>query len=167
MRWNCGQLAVALRLLAETPPLIAALDRFEARFEHHLVRRVLWRLGVQQQNGPADIVLLNAIGTHLRETGLAPDDFFFAHHHLRALPDGPLGEALASYRALDGADHPLWHDPAPPTLVIEEVERIWAAIDSADDWAPLHNHVAAIRRLGDALGPPPLAASQQTAEVTV
>ncbi len=155
MRWNCGQFAVALRLLADSPPLIVALDRFEARFEHHLARRVLWRLGVQPQGGQADIALLNAIGVHLRDTGAAPDDFYFAHHHLRARPDGPLGEAIAGYRAVASVDHPLWHEPAPPTLVIEEVERIWDAIASADDWKPLHEQVAAIRRLGDALGPPP------------
>ena len=157
MRWNSGQLAVALRLLVEAPPLIAALERFEARFEHHLARRVLWRLGVQSQGGPADQALLNAIGAHLRETGASPDAFYFAHHHLRALPEGPLGTVLGGYRAVDDADHPLWLAPAPATLVIEEVERIWAAIDTADDWQPLHDHVAAIRQLGDALGPPPLA----------
>lgn len=155
MRWNCGQFAMALRLLADSPPLIAALDRFQERFEHHLARRVSWRLGVQPQGGQADMALLNAIGAHLRDTGAAPDEFYFAHHHLRALPDGPLGEALAGYRAVEDADHPLWHDPAPPTLVIEEVERIWAAIDTADDWTPLHDQIAAIRRLGDALGPAP------------
>jgi uncharacterized protein YdiU (UPF0061 family) len=157
MRWNCGQFAVALRLLVEAPPLIAALERFEPRFEHHLARRVLWRLGVQPQGGQADTAVLNAIGVHLRESGVSPDAFYFAHHHLRALPDGPLGEVLAGYRAVPGGDHPLWDEPGPPTLVIEEVERIWAAIDSADDWAPLHEHVAAIRRLGDALGPAPAA----------
>ncbi len=157
MRWNCGQFAVALRLLAEAPPLIAALDRFEARFAHHLARRVLWRLGVQPQGGPADTALLNAIGVHLRETGVSPDAFYFAHHQLRALPEGPLGEALAGYRAVPGVDHPLWAEPAPPTLVIDDVERIWAAIDRADDWAPLLAQVAAIRRLGEALGPAPVA----------
>jgi uncharacterized protein YdiU (UPF0061 family) len=155
MRWNCGQFAVALRLLVEAPPLIAALERFEGRFEHHLARRVLWRLGVEAQGGQADTAVLNAIGVHLRESGMSPDGFYFAHHRLRALPEGPLGEALAGYRAVSGADHPLWGESGPPTLVIEEVERIWAAIDCADDWAPLHEHVAAIRRLGDALGMAP------------
>jgi len=158
MRWNCGQFAVALRLLAESPKLIAALDRFQPRFEHHLTRRVLWRLGVQSRGPDADGALLAAIGVHLRETGVTPDNFYFAHHHLRTLPEGPLGQALAGYHPVDGADDPFWQDPAPPTLVIEEVERIWAAIDTEDDWAPLHAHVAAIRRLGDALGPPPVPA---------
>ena len=62
---------------------------------------------------------------------------------------------LRGYRAAGHAEHPLWQEPAPPSLVIDEVERIWAAIDTADDWTPLQDQIAAIRRLGDALGPPP------------
>lgn len=38
---------------------------------------------------------------------------------------------------------------------IDEVEAIWSAIDRDDDWAPLHAKVAAIRRMGDALGEAP------------
>ncbi|HWU02234.1 MAG TPA: YdiU family protein, partial [Novosphingobium sp.] len=41
IRWNCGQLAVALRALASAPPLIAALERFDGLYQHHLARRVL------------------------------------------------------------------------------------------------------------------------------
>ena len=52
-------------------------------------------------------------------------------------------------------DHPLWQENEPPTLVIDEVERIWTAIDERDDWQPLNDKIAAIRRLGDALGEPP------------
>ena len=159
-RWNCGQLAIALRLLADSPPLLAALERFEALFQHHLARRVLWRLGVQSRGEAADLVLLNAIGVYLREAQTPPDAFFFTYRGLRQRPGGELGEALASYVAVQDDPHPLWHDSAPPTLVIEEVERIWAAIDSHDDWLPLQEKVAAIRQLGDALGEPPVAAGQ-------
>ena len=44
-------------------------------------------------------------------------------------------------------------DAASPLAAeqIEEVERIWAAIADRDDWQPLGDKVAAIRRLGDAL----------------
>ncbi len=159
-RWNCGQFAMALRLLADSPPLIAALERFGDRFQHHLARRVLWRLGVQPLGEAADLALLNAIGVYLRETEMAPDQFFFVYRGLREKPEGALGEALAAYRPVADADHPIWQDQAPPTLVIDEVERIWAAIDTEDDWSPLHQQVAAIRRLGDALGPPPAPAGQ-------
>jgi hypothetical protein len=35
---------------------------------------------------------------------------------------------------------------------IEEVESIWAAIAEHDDWAPFDRKVAAIRRMGEAMG---------------
>jgi uncharacterized protein YdiU (UPF0061 family) len=43
--WNCGQMAVALRLVEEAPPLIAALDRFVPLYKAALARRWCWRLG--------------------------------------------------------------------------------------------------------------------------
>jgi uncharacterized protein YdiU (UPF0061 family) len=51
IRWNCGQLAVALRPMAETAPLVAALERFEPLFQQRLAMRVLWRLGVESRGG--------------------------------------------------------------------------------------------------------------------
>ena len=36
----------------------------------------------------------------------------------------------------------------PETLVIEEVEAIWSAIDRDDDWEPLARKIAAIRATG-------------------
>ena len=100
-----------------------------------------------------------ALGAHLREAGVSPDSFFFAHRGGRALPSGPFGDLLAtrhpSPEAQSTADHPIWAEAAPPSLVLPEVERIWAAIDTADDWAPLHAVVADIRALGAALGPAP------------
>ena len=35
---------------------------------------------------------------------------------------------------------------------------IWAAIAEGDDWTPLDAKIVALRRMGDALGEPPLAA---------
>ena len=44
---------------------------------------------------------------------------------------------------------------APQSMLIEEVEAIWAAIAERDDWQPLAAKVAAVREMGDALGEPP------------
>ena len=162
IHWNCGQLAVALRQLAEAPPLIAALDRFEGVYLDALHARTLWRLGVESRGDAADAALLAAAGAAMRESGEAPDAFFFRH---RWRPTGApaqdaFGEMLALHRptpqAEAAADDPLWARPAPPTNHIDAVERIWAAIDSDDDWQPLADHIAAIRALGVGLGPPPV-----------
>ena len=36
----------------------------------------------------------------------------------------------------------------PCSMLIEEVESIWAAIAERDDWQPLYDKVEAIRRMG-------------------
>ncbi len=40
-------------------------------------------------------------------------------------------------------------------VLIDEVERIWSAIDERDDWSALDDKIAAIRELGRQLGPMP------------
>ena len=85
----------------------------------------------------------------MRASAAQPDAFFFAHRGGRGLP-----EAFSGYEAVaDSRDY--WADAAPQTLLIEEVEAIWAAIDERDDWTPLHAKVAALRRMGAAHGPAP------------
>jgi uncharacterized protein YdiU (UPF0061 family) len=154
LHWNCGQLAVALRLLADSAPLIAALERFGPLYMAAVARRWCWRLGLASQGLEADMQLVAACEAALRESGTQPDAFFFRHRGGRGGAEGALAEALAPYTPIV-ADHPYWADPAPQSLVIDEVEAIWAAIDGADDWTPLHAKVAALRRMGEAHGPVP------------
>ena len=47
-------------------------------------------------------------------------------------------------------------------MLIDEVETIWSAIAERDDWVPLHAKLAALRRMGEALGEPPLPAGHQS-----
>lgn len=154
LHWNCGQLAVALRQLAEAEPLIAALNRFAPLYQQALARRFTWRLGLASRGFEADAALIAGAERHMREHHLSPDVFFHRHRFGRAPPADDFGTELRRHDAA-GTPDPLWDEPAAPTLVIEEVERIWAAIDAHDDWAPLAGAVTAIRRLGTALGVPP------------
>ncbi|MFC0205578.1 protein adenylyltransferase SelO [Novosphingobium soli] len=152
--WNCGQLAATLRALAETQPLVAALDRFGPLYQQAMGRRFAWRLGVEPRGIEADTALIQAAERAMVDGGASPDRFFFDHRGGRAA-EGALGEALSGYRATASTEDPFWQEPAPPGLVIEEVERIWAAIDQHDDWSELYAKVAAIRTLGERLGPAP------------
>lgn len=158
IHWNCGQLAVALRLLVDAPPLIFALERFGPLYQQALARRFAWRLGVKTRGFEADSALIVVAERSMRESGVCPDHFFHRHRGGRDA-EGELAEQLAGYQAVE-RDAPLWSKAEPPSLVIEEVERIWGAIDLHDDWNPLHDHVAAIRALGEALGPAPPPAGQ-------
>lgn len=153
LHWNCGQLAVALRQVAEAPPLISALERFPALYQAALARRFLWRLGLASRGAEADTALVGAAETAMRESGLSPDEFFHRHRAGHG-GTGEFGTLAGAHRAEPLSDG--W--PAkPPTLVIEAVERIWAAIAERDDWAPLGDSVAAIRQFGAMLGDPPSA----------
>ena len=152
LHWNCGQLAVALRLLADAPPLIAAMERFGPLYMAAIGRRWCWRLGVVSRGMDADTALVAACEKALTESGMQPDAFFFSHRGGKAA-EGDLAAALDGYDAV-ASDHPYWSDPAPQSMLIEEVEAIWAAIAERDEWAPLEAKIAALRRMGEAHGAP-------------
>ncbi|MEY4055843.1 MAG: hypothetical protein RL519_1178 [Pseudomonadota bacterium] len=153
LHWNCGQLAVALRLVAEAPPLIAALERFGPLYQAALARQFLWRLGLQSRGFEADYALITQAEQTMRAEGLSPDVFFHRYRFGRSAA-GDFANALQPF-APCGPNHDLWQEAAPPSLVADNVEAIWAAIDQHDDWNPLSETIAALRRLGEALGPPP------------
>ena len=153
LHWNCGQFAVALRLLVDAPPLIAAMERFGPLYMAAIGRRWCWRLGVASRGAEADGTLVAACEATLRETGMSPDAFFFAHRGGRDA-EGALADALAGYEPV-ADDHPYWQGEAPQSMLIDEVEAIWAAIAENDDWRPLADKVAAVRAMGAAHGAPP------------
>lgn len=155
--WNCGQLAIALRMLAETEPLVFALARFGELYQTAMVRRFLWRLGVIPRHEDADFVLVAAAEKYMNSAGLGPDAMFFTNRGTRNPPAGEFGELLSCYAPAEGPDHPLWSEAGAPDLVLGEVERIWSAIDQDDNWQPLAEKIEDIARLGDALGEPPAA----------
>lgn len=154
IHWNCGQLAVALRTISEAPPLIEALERFPTLYREALARRWCWRLGVQSQGLEPDSAMIDACERFLISSKMPVDTFFFTHRGGANVNDPELARILANYEPQESA-HPYWQDPAPQAMVIDEVEAIWAAIDSDDNWQPLHDKVAALRRMGDAHGAVP------------
>jgi len=153
--WNCSQLAASLRVLAETAPLIAALDRFGPLYQAAMCRRFAWRLGVVPRGTEADTALVQASENAMATSGVSPDRFFFDHRAGRAAGDDDFGSILRGYQPAADTDAPFWRQDAPSGVLIDEVERIWAAIDQRDDWSELDAKVAAIRLLGEHLGPAP------------
>ncbi len=164
LQWNAYQLAGALRLVAPLEDLKPALEAFPQRYQAALVTAILGRLGVAA-GGPDDPGLVRAIEAGLTTTRMSPDRFWFDWRGGRRRGPSPAdaiyaGDAFAAFRALVPAyagtppTHPYWSDPEPCTLLIDTVEALWAPIAEADDWAPLHAKIAAIRRMGEALAVP-------------
>jgi len=161
IHWDVAQLAVSLRPLTEAEPLIAQLERFPALYGEAVARRFCWRLGIQDA---PDAGLLVQEGVRAMIATRMPIDRFFLDwrggaardHAAYADPawDAFRAAAATATSAVD-RDHPYWSDAMPCSMHIEEVEAIWSAIDRDDDWRPLHDKVAAIHRMGAALGKPP------------
>ena len=153
--WDVAQLAAALRLIADSEPLIAMLDQFGPRFQAALTEAILWRLGVDPRDAAGDRALARATERALRTSGASVDRFFFdwfggAGSAVYGTVFDELRALLAPYTPRKPRDDPYW-STAPCGMLIEEVEAIWAAIAERDDWAPLAAKVTAIRAMGAAL----------------
>ncbi len=171
IHWDLVQLALSLRTIAEADALTPRLETFPYLFRQALRDALFARLGIRAGVLEEDMRLVAAIEEALAQKTAGIDRFFFdwrggtsprpgrsrARSLIREAPyKGTEFDALrAMFRGrepIPGAlDHPYWSDPGPCSMHIDEVEAIWAAIDGADDWAPLHAKLAAVRRMGEAL----------------
>ena len=156
IHWDVMQLAASLRLIAESDPLIAALQGFAERYQVAIREALLWRLGVRPRGETEDRTLVQTLERTLRATDAGIDRVFFDAFG-GPLPDAyddawnDLRAALRGYTPRKPRTHPYWHREAPCSMLIDEVEAIWAPIDAADDWSALNAKIAAIRVMGEAL----------------
>jgi len=157
IQWDVAQLAGCLTLIGRASGLSDLLAGWSARFEAALAERLIARLGVAGAGPAEDRVLVSALLTALRSREVGIDRLFFDWRGGREPADdiyrGPAFNPLRA--ALAGRQRPLahayWADPAPCSMLIDEVEVIWAAISERDDWRPFEAKIAAIRRMGDAM----------------
>ncbi|UUR09024.1 protein adenylyltransferase SelO family protein [Sphingomonas glaciei] len=158
IQWNLAQLAGCLALLTDGHErLQASLEGFAAHFHAALSAGMVRRLGLTPAGAEEDRVVARAVVAALG-TGKVGIDRFFFDWFGGARPTGeayadPAFEALAEAIGDRRGErrHAYWSDAQPCSILIDEVEAIWAAIASDDDWAPFEDKVAAIRRMGEAL----------------
>ncbi|SJM60107.1 Selenoprotein O and cysteine-containing homologs [Brevundimonas diminuta 3F5N] len=164
--WNLTQLAGCLKLIADAEPQVAilteALNGFGPAYIRHLRAAFLNRLGVQSLGEAADQRLLDATLALAREKkeALRWEPIFFdwfggfssAARALGGVRGKTYqGKAFDAFRfALmehepdrpERLEHPMFAAPEPEEMLIDEVEALWSAIDTADDWAPLQAKLA-------------------------
>lgn len=162
--WNLTQLAACLALVSETDPLIEALNGFADAWQTELRAAFLQRLGVKPVDEATDAALANATlnllseaGERLRFEPLFFDWFCGRASETRAMT-GPRAEVYAGEafeifrRSIDEhePDRPerletaFFARPEPQELLYDEIEAIWAAIASDDDWDPFRDKIATI-----------------------
>ncbi|WP_269515693.1 protein adenylyltransferase SelO family protein [Brevundimonas subvibrioides] len=155
--WNLTQLAGTLKLVADAAPLTEALNGFGPAYIRELRAAFLERLGVRSLGEAADQRLLDTTLALLRDKGEAVrweplfHDWFAGFASSARALSGPRartwqGETFDAFRfALfehepdrpERLEHAAFAAADPEEMLIDEVEAIWVAIDSADDWSPL------------------------------
>ncbi len=157
IHWDVVQLAIALRTIADTEPLAEAVEAFASAYRAAIVDRFLWRLGVAPLGMEGDIALVQVIESALSDTQAPLDAFFFdwaggkQQRGDYGTAFDALRDALKGYRPTIDLTHPYWSDPGPCSMLIEEVEAIWAPIAESDDWSLFQDKISVIRRMGEAL----------------
>ena len=161
IHWDVAQLAGSLSLVAGAPPLSELLGGWSARFEGALVEAMVARLGIAP--GPNDAGIAAALIKALASRAQPIDRVFFDWRGGRDPgPDSYRGEEFRALAALlggtvpqegtvPGRSHPYWSDAEPCSMHIEEVEAIWSAIATRDDWRPFEDKITAVRRMGEAM----------------
>jgi uncharacterized protein YdiU (UPF0061 family) len=166
--WNLTRLAECLLPFAEQPKLQDALSGFEPIFHREFAAATLRRLGLASDGEAQAETFARAFFGFLYRTQAPFEQAFFDWYgglssadRARRSPSaalyasedfGPVREALEGLPAASAAklDHPYFEAPAPCTMLIDEVEAIWAPIAASDDWSAFHAKLAGIAQMADA-----------------
>jgi serine/tyrosine/threonine adenylyltransferase len=170
LMWNLTRLAECLLPLAAQPRLQEALGAFEAAFHGEFADATMRRLGLWSEDAEQRLTIARAFFGFLYRSQAPFERAFFDWHGGLASAEraarspsaplytsedfAPLHEALSGMQpsATARLDHPYFRSAAPCTVLIDEVEAIWAPIAASDDWSAFHVKLAAIARMADAYG---------------
>lgn len=169
--WNLERLAECLTLLVDVKLLVEVLETFPAEFNRASHPQFLQRLGLPSQGAEADQQLMNTTFQFLAQSQIGFEQFFFdafgGFDRFKEKAQSSQGaekyqgKTFLDFEALFKGFRPTnlgvqqsrndyFKGEAPCTLLIDEIEAIWAAIDQNDDWSPFHKKIEAIRSMGQA-----------------
>ena len=154
--WALQQLASAMLLLADAEDLAKALAPYEAAYRDSFTAHTHKLLGIAPTNDTdTDVSFLQAFYGWMTESGANWPQTFFdwfggsaSETRAAASPQAglyttaqfqPVREALLS-RAPSSPErltHAYFQRPSPVSLLIDEVEALWAPIAENDDWSAL------------------------------
>jgi uncharacterized protein YdiU (UPF0061 family) len=165
VQWNLARLADALTPLAPHAWLAPAVAAYESVFDDAFHAAMLTRLGLRPLGPDEDTALVAAVLGFLGESRMGFDRFFFDWYggaasdaRAQASPAaaryaGPrfalLRRRLEQYvpRHPERLALPYWQQTAPCSLLIDDIEALWAAIAERDDWGPFCAKLEAIEEL--------------------
>jgi len=170
LAWNLTRLAQCLLPLSSLETLERALNTFWPHFRAALPRQMLYRFGLEPGGGESDGAFVTALLGFLGQSPIPYEQVFFdwrggglsaeraarspfaehyAHEDFR-----PVADLMQNYAPSAGVnlDHPYFSRETPRTMLIEEVEAIWAPIAERDDWSMVHETLDEIAQMREAHG---------------
>jgi uncharacterized protein YdiU (UPF0061 family) len=166
LAWNLTRLAELLLPLGEHADLEAALNRYWPAFQRAIWAAILRRLGLESLGQEADSALVEAAFTFLGVSQMGYEQFFFdwrggnrdralsspAADHYRSEVFAPLKALIAVHPPHADANlgHPYFARSVPRTMLIDEMEAIWAPIAERDDWSMFHTALEEIEAMRQA-----------------
>ncbi len=170
LAWNLTRLAECLVPISSIEALEPALNTVWPVFREELPRQMLRRLGLKPRDPDSDNGLVSALFGFLGPSKAPYEQFFFdwrggalsaeraarspAAEFYMSETFRPLADLLEAYGPSDDVnlDHPYFAREKPRTMLIDEVEAIWAPIAESDDWTLFKSTLSEIAQMRDAYG---------------
>lgn len=166
--WALAQFGGALLATTGEEKLNAALGRFSELYAEAAATAFHKRLGLKRLGGDADLQFITDLFGWLQASGAPFEQVFFdwfcGEVSAERAENGRIadiydGEGWAGVRVGIGArepdrperlTHPYFSRCKPRTMLIDEVEAIWAPIAESDDWSAFETALAEIAALREA-----------------
>ncbi|MFZ2028938.1 MAG: YdiU family protein [Vitreimonas sp.] len=169
--WALAQLGSALTPVCPVALLEQALANFMPAYQDGLRSAMFARLKLQPGDAEDDLGFLQTVFNWLTESQAGFEQFFhdwiggeasatraaqspqsalYNHEGFAVVRQGFEKRTRSDLGAL--LSTPPLQRATPVSMVIDEVERIWAAIAERDDWSPFETKLADIREMRDTLG---------------
>jgi uncharacterized protein YdiU (UPF0061 family) len=168
MAWNVTRFAECLLPLGDQAGLEAALNSFWPSFQHAMWNAALRRLALVSRGDEEDSELVVKIFAFLNDSQIGYEQFWFdwrggmlsreraarspAAEAYNGESFAPLRAALEAYEPVATAnlDHPYFARALPRTMLIDEMEALWAPIADRDDWSEFHRVLGEIDEMQQA-----------------
>jgi uncharacterized protein YdiU (UPF0061 family) len=168
LAWNLTRLAECLLPLSSIETLEPALNTIWPTFRAELPRQMLRRLGLVEGDTERDGAFVTALFGFLSASKAPYEQFLFDWHggalsaaRAARSPSAafyasesfrPIADALELYRPADDLKlgHPYFAREKPRTMLIDDMEAIWAPIAERDDWGLFQSTLSEIAEMRDA-----------------
>lgn len=165
--WNLRQLAGVLTLICDREKLIEAVKPYFACYRTALVEKTLSRLGLEPDSPETDAAFVTDCLNFAQASQIRYERFFFDLYggssprldaspykdlyrsdHFKAVRRGIAQRAPVNARAHDA---PYFQNGIPCTLLIDDIEALWAEIAENDDWTAFYAKLDDIESMRRAL----------------